>query len=100
MSNKNYNIYIIHSPSDAENYIDRTLATERQLTEEGHIVMNPLPDQANLISNEDMHFMYAHKIFDCDAAYAMDEWSKTTIGNAEMAEMMLRRKTIYFEQQV
>lgn len=91
-------IYIIHSPSNSENYIDRVLATERKLIDEGHHILNPLPEQEKLISDKEMHFMYGYKMRDCDVAYAMDGWSKSEIGNAEMAEMMICKKTITFEQ--
>lgn len=93
-------IYIIHSPSTSENYIDKTLSAEQYLIEQGHHVMNPMPDQQNSISNKELHDMYGHKIRDCEAAYAMEGWDKTDIGNAEMAELMIHRKTIMFEQQV
>ena len=93
-------IYIIHSPSNSENYIDRTLATEEKLIKEGHQVMNPLPDQNEHISNEALNAMYGHKMKDCDVAYAMEGWDRTRVGNAEMAEMMIQRKIIAFEQKV
>ena len=98
--NKTYNIYIIHSPSNSENYIDRILATEHKLMEEGHTIVNPLPDQHRHISNESLHAMYGHKMRDCDLAYCMDGWGRTRIGNTEFAEMMIHRKIIAFEQQV
>lgn len=65
--------------------------------------MNPLPDlekvsSSRLISNEEMHSMYGYKMRDCDAAYVMDGYAGTTIGNAEFAEMMIHKKTIIFEQ--
>ena len=91
-------IYIIHSPSTSENYIDRTLSTEKDLIQKGYQVLNPLPDQQKHISDKEMHCMYGHKMRDCDAAYAMDGWSKTEIGNAEMVELMIHKKTIMFEQ--
>ena len=36
----------------------------------------------------------------CDVVYAMEGWDRTDIGNAEMAEAMVRRKIITFEQKV
>lgn len=90
-------IYIIH-PSDKEkNYIDRILSAEQKLIEEGHHILNPLPDDDSLIGNKDLHLMYMHKMRDCDAAYVMDGW-KSDIGNAELAEMMILKKTIMFEK--
>lgn len=97
---KTYNIYIIHSPSNSENYIDRILATEHKLIKEGYTIMNPLPDQHTHISNESLHAMYGHKMRDCDVAYAMEGWDRTRIGNAEMAEIIIHRKIITFEQKV
>lgn len=91
-------IYIIHPSSDTENYIDKTLQAEQYLRDKGHHIMNPLPDQANTISDREMHTMYGHKMRDCDAVYAMNDWSKHEIGNAEMAELMIRKKTIVFEK--
>lgn len=97
---KTYNIYIIHSPSNSENYIDRILATEHALMKERHTIMNPLPDQHTHICNESLHAMYGHKMRDCDVAYAMEGWDRTRIGNAEMAEIIIHRKIITFEQKV
>lgn len=93
-------IYIIHSPSNTENYIDNVLATEQKLIKSGDHVVNPLPNQVKEISNEDLHNMYASKIEQCDAVYAMEGWDKTDWGNAAMVEAMLLRKTIMFEQRV
>ena len=97
---KTYNIYIIHSPSNSENYIDRTLATEHKLMKEGHCIVNPLPDQHGHISNEELHAMYGHKMRDCDVAYCMEGWDKHVMGNYELAEVIIHRKIIAFEQQV
>ena len=91
-------IYIIHPSSDSENYIDKTLSVEKTLIEKGNHILNPLPDQGKHINDRELHFMYGHKMRDCDAAFAMDGWSKTEIGNAEMAELMIHKKTIIFEQ--
>lgn len=93
-------IYIIHSPSNTENYIDNVLATEQKLIKGGDHVVNPLPDQVKAISNEDLHNMYASKMETCDAVYAMDGWDKTDQGNAAMADAMILRKTIMFEQRI
>lgn len=100
MEKKTYNIYIIHSPSNSENYIDRILATEKELMRAGYHIMNPLPDQHKHINNESLHAMYGHKMRDCELAYAMDGWDRTRVGNAEMAEMFMHRKIIAFEQKV
>jgi len=92
-------IYIIHSSDKEENYIDRILQTEQKLIEEGHRVMNPLPDQHNNISNKSLHEMYGHKIRDCDEVFVMDGYNKANvIGNAEFSEAMIHKKTIRFEQ--
>lgn len=93
-------IYIIHSPNSTENYIDNVLSTEQKLIKSGENVVNPLPDQIKAISNEELHNMYASKIEQCDAVYAMENWDKTVLGNAEMAQAMSLRKTIMFEQKV
>ena len=93
-------IYIIHSPSNTENYIDNVLATEQKLIKRGEHIVNPLPDQVKEISNEELHNMYSRKIEQCDAVYAMENWDKTDQGNAAIAEAMLLRKTIMFEQKV
>lgn len=93
-------VYIIHSPSDSENYIDRTLQAERQLIESGDHVMNPLPDQNKHIGNEALNNIYGNLIEYCDMVYAMEGWDKTNTGNKEMTAAMLNRKTITFEQKV
>ena len=97
---KSYKVYIIHSPSDSENYIDRTLTTELELAKGGHIIMNPLPDQHRCIDNKSLHMIHGHNLQASDVVYAMEGWGETEIGNAEMAEAMIRRKIITFEQQV
>lgn len=91
-------IYIIHSPSTSENYIDNVLSLERKLIENGDHVMNPLPDQSNGIGNKDMYEMYNHKIKDCDKVLAMKEWEKSSTGNPEMAEALIHGKDITFER--
>ena len=91
-------IYIIHPSDKEENYIDRILSAEEKLIEEGHHVLNPLPDDDSLISNKDLHLMYMHLMRDCDAVYAMDGWSRSEIGNDEMAEVMIHKKDIKFEK--
>lgn len=93
-------IYIIHSPRFTENYIDRIIQTEKELIKDGHHVMNPLPDQMQGIGELELHKMYASKIKDCDAVFAMEGWDKTDIGNCEMSEAIILRKTITFEQKV
>lgn len=91
-------IYIIHPSDTEENYIDRIISAEQKLIEEGHHVLNPLPDDDSFISNKDLHLMYMHLICDCDAAYVMDG-CKSDIGSAELEEMTIRKKTIMFEKQ-
>ena len=90
-------IYIIHAPNNSENYIDMVLATEEKLIEEGHHIVNPLPDKP-FVSQEELHEMYKAKIALCDRVYAMEHWDKSAYGNPEMAEAMKLRKTITFEQ--
>lgn len=94
-------VYIIHSSDKAENYIERVRATEEELLEEGHFVINSLPENAENIDNKKMNDIYGSKIERCDMVYAMDGWGEFgSIGNAEMAEAMKNRKTIRFEQKV
>ena len=92
--------YIIHSSDKEENYIDRTLQAEKKLTEEGHNIMNPLPDQNQHIGNEALTNIYKNLIPYCDCIFAMEGWDKTPshTGDWEMAEAMKKRKTITFEQ--
>lgn len=90
-------VYIIHSPGNLENYIDNILAVEQKLIEEGHHIVNPLPDETD-ISEKELHEMYRAKIALCDRVYAMEHWDKSAYGNPEMAEAMKLRKTITFEQ--
>ena len=91
-------IYIIHSPSTAENYIDNVLALEDKIIENGDHVMNPLPDQVKNISNTEMFKMYREKIKSSDKVIAMKNWQRTDIGNVEMAEEMLYSIDIKFEK--
>lgn len=94
-------VYIIHSSDKAENYIERVRATEEKLLEEGHFVINTLPENAENIDNKKMNDIYGSKIERCDMVYAMDGWGEFgSIGNVEMAEAMKNRKTIRFEQKV
>ena len=93
-------VYIIRSSDKEENYIDRTIQTEQKLIEEGHHVMNPLPDQNQHVGNEALKRIYGNLIPYCDMVFAMDGWDKTikNTGDWEMAEAMKNRKTIVFEQ--
>ena len=91
-------IYIIHSPSTSENYIDNVLSLEEKIIEKRDHVMNPLPDQPENIGNKELYEMYGHKIKDCDKVVVMKDWSKTSTGNPEMAEALMRSKDIVFEK--
>lgn len=95
-------IYIIHSSDKEENYIDRTLQVEKKLTDEGCNIMNPLPDQNKNIGNKALNSIYGGLIQYCDMVYAMEGWDKTpsNTGDKEMAEAMVHRRTIVFEQKV
>lgn len=91
-------IYIIHSPSTSENYIDNVLAVEQKIIENGDHVMNPLPDQVKNISNTKMFKMYKDKIKNSDMVFVMKGWSKSSTGNPEMAEAMIHSVNIEFEK--
>ena len=94
-------VYIIHPDSKSENYIDKVLATEQMLHNEGHHVVNPYPDQDKVIvSNVEMHEMYSNKIELADMVYAMEGWDKSVTGNKAMSKAKILRKTIRFEQKV
>ena len=66
-------VYIIHSPSSSENYIDRTLQAEQKLTEGGDHVMNPLPDQNRHIGNEALNRKECREYIDIDCQFAFAE---------------------------
>lgn len=95
-------IYIIHSPKNSENYFERIRKTEQELRKLGHHIVNPLPDDVEVnnpdYDNVDAFRQYAHKIELCDAVFAMDGYAKEHIGNQAMAEAMLQKKIITFEQ--
>lgn len=91
-------VYIIHSPSTSENYIDNVLLVEQKLIENGDHVMNPLPDQASSVGNKELYEMNKHKIKDCDMVYVMKGWPHTCTGNPEMAEALMYSKDIIFEK--
>lgn len=95
-------IYIIHSPKTSENYFERIRATEEMLLDAGHYVLNPLPEnveqEAPDYDNADDFKENAPKINICDVVYAMEGYAKEDIGNKVMAEAMVLRKTIAFEQ--
>lgn len=92
--------YIIHSSDKSDNYIDKVLATEKELKQKGYHIMNPLPDQNKHIGNEALNSIYGNLIPYCDIVYAMDGWDKppSHTGDKEMAEAMKTRRTIMFEQ--
>lgn len=90
-------IYIIHSSSNSKEFREKVIKTEEELTKGDHYIMNPLPDKEG-ISNEELHNWYYNKMKDCDAVYAMEGYDNTRTGNPEMAEAMILRKTIFFEQ--
>ena len=95
-------IYIIHSPKNSEHYFERIRSAETTLIRAGHHIVNPLPDDVEVnnpeYDNVDAFREHAHKISMCDAVFAMDGYAKEDIGNQAMAEAMLLRKTITFEQ--
>lgn len=91
-------IYIIHSPSTSENYIDNVLSLEQKIIENRDHVMNPLPDQLKHIGNKEMYEMYGHKIKDSDKVVVMKDWSKSSTGNPEMAEALMHNVDITFER--
>lgn len=91
-------IYIIHSPSTSENYIDNVLSVEQKLIENGDHVMNPLPDQVKNISNTEMFKMYKDKIRNSDKVFAMKNWQRTDTGNVEVAEALIHSIDIEFEK--
>ena len=89
-------IYIIHSPSTTENYIDNVLSLEQKLIENREHVMNPMPDQPSNIGNREMYEMYKHKIKDSDKVVVMKDWCKSSTGNPEMAEALKHSINIEF----
>ena len=91
-------IYIIHSPSTSENYIDNVLSLEQEIIENRDHVMNPLPDKPSSIGNKELYEMYGHKIKDSDKVLAMKDWSHSSTGNPEMAEALKYSVDITFER--
>lgn len=91
-------IYIIHSPSTSENYIDNVLSLEQKVIGNGDHVMNPLPNQLKDIGNKELYEMYSHKIKDSDKVLVMKDWSKSSTGNPEMAEALKHSVDITFEK--
>lgn len=89
-------IYIIHSPSTSENYIDNVLSLEQLIIQNGDSIMNPLPDQPSNIGNDALYEMYKDKIKDSDCVAAMDDWCKSSTGNPEMAEALKHSIDILF----
>ena len=91
-------IYIIHSPENTENYIERIKSAEEALIELGHHILNPLPEELPEISNEILCKIYGEKIIKCDAVFAMLDWDKSDTSNKEMARAHIMKKIITFEQ--
>lgn len=91
-------VYIIHSPSTSENYIDNVLSLEQRIIDNGDHVMNPLPDQATNIKNRELYEMYGEKIKNSDKVVAMKDWHKSSTGNPEMAETLKYSVDIKFEK--
>ena len=89
-------IYIIHSPSKSENYIDNVLSLEQEIIKIGDEVMNPLPDHPGDIGNKGLYEMYKDKIKDSDFVVVMPDWSKSSTGNPEMAEALKHSVDILF----
>ena len=95
-------IYIIHSPKKSDDYFARIREAEKTLRAAGHHILNPLPDNVEVdnpeYDNVDDFRQYAQKIELCDVVFAMEGYAKEDIGNAAMAEAMVLKKTITFEQ--
>lgn len=89
-------IYIIHSPSTSENYINNVRSLEEIINKDGDCVMNPLPDQLKDIGDKELYDMYKDNIKDSDVVIAMPDWSKSSTGNPEMAEALKHSVDILF----
>lgn len=92
--------YIIHPPK-TKDYFEKVRAIEKQITESGGMVLNPLPVNVetqnpdyDIINDFRLNF---HKINTCAAVCAMDGYAKTDLGNKAMAEAMVQKKIIFFE---
>lgn len=95
-------IYIIHCPKFSENYFERIRETEKRLTENGHSIMNPLPEGVEEREPEwdniNFYRTYASQINNTDMVYAMIGWEETNLSELEMKEAMRLKKHIVFEQ--
>lgn len=94
-------IYIIYPPKKTENYFEKIRTVEKKLELEGHQVLNPLPEDVEIINldydNVDHFRTHAHKINLCNAVLAMDGYAKEELGNKTMAEAMVLKKIILWE---
>lgn len=95
-------IYIIPLPKKSADYFERIRAVEREQIHYGREILNPLPDDVETTNpdydNVDHFRAHAHKINLCDAVFAMNGYAKEELGNKAMAEAMVLKKTIMFEQ--
>lgn len=92
-------IYIIHPEEKTPDYYKKITMAELKLLQEGHEVLNPSP-KTKTFDNVDLFRLYAAKLNECDAVFAMNRWGASEIGNLEMANAMQLRRTITFEQDV
>lgn len=95
-------IYIIHCPKHSENYFEHIRETEAKLIENGHSIMNPLPEgvEERELEWDNINFYrtYASQINNTDMVYAMIGWEETNLSELEMKEAMHLKKHIVFEQ--
>ena len=94
-------IYIVHSSSNTEQYIERIKATEEKLIEYGHHIVNPLPEGVEgEFANDDFFKLYASKINICDVLYVMLGWENSDISQYEIKEGISLRKSLLFEKPI
>lgn len=93
-------IYIIHSPSTSENYIENVRLLERIIINGKDCVVNQLPDQVKDMGDKELYDMYKDKIKESNTVIAMKEWDKSVTGNPEMAEALKHSINIVFEKQL
>ncbi len=88
-------IYIIHP---AKHDIEKIKLAEETLLNEGHYVVNPIPEEIVDYKEVDLFNKYANKINNCDAVFAMNKWEDSYIALIEMITAAKLAKTITFEQ--
>ena len=93
-------IYISGAITGTDDYMERFAKTEKELTEQGHSVVNPAKVNAQLpedTSYEEYMKMSFCMLDMCDGIYMLKGWKKSCGANRELGYAMAKNMIIMYE---